>query len=125
MYKVWTDVPRNRLYMSMSGVISYEEAEECSRRVILATRDLKAGFDVINNLTYYKSWASISASAPLKTVVEHFKNAGVGRVIRVVGGSKAALIQATLGFNATYGIIYVPTVEEAERKLAVKETALA
>ncbi len=119
MFKVTANTELNRLYISISGHIEMGEAKNIVQAVGRESKLLKTGFDVINDLSNYK-FGNPSAGRLLQGAIKYLQARGVNRVIRVVGKSKIALIQFArfTQIFSNYKTIYVPTMEEAEKKLA-------
>ncbi len=118
VYTIYVSTEENRLYITLSGKIDVEEAELTVQKVVQEVNKLKSGFDVINNLTYYKS-GNPKAGIILQNTVKYLQSQNVNRVVRVIGGSKAGLVQFArfTQFFKNYKIIHVTTLEEAEKKL--------
>jgi len=50
MIKITTNAAKNRLYISMIGVVTLEEAQKSKLTIEASVAALKIGFDVINDL---------------------------------------------------------------------------
>lgn len=118
MVKVKADVPKNRLYISMVGVLTLEEAQQAKQAIDATISTLKSGFDVVNDLSKFIR-GDDAAGNILKEIIVMLIQKGVNRVVRVVGTSKTGPIQFannSLQLDQ-YKINYVPTLEEAETLL--------
>ncbi|HYM33869.1 MAG TPA: hypothetical protein VET48_00665, partial [Steroidobacteraceae bacterium] len=54
MFKVHADTARNRVYVTLAGFLSIEEAKRCGDETIAATQKLKPGYDVVTDITDFK-----------------------------------------------------------------------
>ena len=118
MHILKKDTNNNRLYVTISGVVSLEEAEEIKEKMIKETEGIEPGFDVVNNLSKYIQ-GDERAGIILQDIVNYFVAKGVNRIIRVVGTSKTGLVQFAKFTQEIDGlnIHYFPTLEEAEEFL--------
>lgn len=118
MHIIRNDIKNNRLYITLSGVISIEEAEEIKEKIIKETDSLKPGFDVINNISKLIQ-GDDRAGIILQNIVKYFSQKGVNRIIRVVGTSKTGLMQFAKFTQQMEGvnIHYFPTIEDANEFL--------
>ncbi|MBD3345658.1 MAG: hypothetical protein GF401_11410 [Chitinivibrionales bacterium] len=117
-YSVTADVNKNRLYIVLRYTITKDIAERVADMIVKESIKLKPHFGVITDMTGLK-FGHISAGFILKNAMEFLHSRNVGTVVRVVGGSKVGLIQfarLTQGFTG-YKPVYVPTMQEAEKKL--------
>ena len=114
MYDIIVDKEKNRLTVSISGTIGKIEGEKIAREMVAAINQLKRGFDVINDISRYET-ADKKSEDIFKSTIEFLKIRGVRNVVRVVGGSKAALVKfADISKGVTnYQIRYVPTMDAA------------
>lgn len=115
MVKIKTDIPKNRLYVSMTGILTLEDAMQAQKIIHSQISSLKPGFDVINDLSKFIR-GDDTAGKVLKEIIVMLVQNDVNRVVRVVGTSKTGLLQFannTLQLKQ-YNISYVPTLEEAE-----------
>ena len=119
MHKVKIDIQDNRLYLTLSGVISIPEAMKVRDEIYKGVESLKPGFDVINDLSKYIH-ADESGAVYLQDVTRFFIDKKVNRIVRVVGQSKTGLMQFAKYSQLveTINIKYLPTMEEAEAFLA-------
>ncbi len=118
MYDITVDKEKNRLVVILRGTIGKIESEKIAREMVTACNQLKRGFDVINDISSYEA-ADKKSEDVFKTVIEFLKIRGVKNVVRVVGGSKMALMKfADITKKvANYTVRYVPTMAEAEKVL--------
>jgi hypothetical protein len=119
MFKVLADRNTNRLYITLSGILSKDEAKTVSATIVREVGKLKPGFDVINDISQLikADWGGVKT---LREIMIFLRNREVRVVIRVVGSSKNSLLQfakATLGFLG-YKPRFVPTIKEAEDIIA-------
>jgi hypothetical protein len=124
MYDIAVNKEKNRLVVILRGTIGKIESEKIAREMVVACNQLKRGFDVINDISAYET-ADKKSEDVFKNMVEFLKIRGVKNVVRVVGGSKMALMKfADITKKvANYTVRYVPTMEEAEKVLESGEMA--
>lgn len=118
MIKFEADTEKNRLYITLSGKVDEKEAEDSMLFVVKEVHKLKPGFDVITDFSGLES-ADNNTRKALRGAMDYLSLHGVGRVVRIVGGAKAMLLKFadfTRGFKG-YKVMYVPTMEDAEKKL--------
>lgn len=121
MYTINVDKDKNRLIIVLQGTIGKIESEKIAREMVVAINQLKRGFDVINDISHYEA-ADKKSEDIFKSTIEFLKIRGVKNVVRVVGGSKAALVKfaAVSKSVSNYAIRYVPTMEAATQLLESK-----
>ena len=122
MQKIKSDIEKNRLYITITGTLSVEEAEKAKKLIFREIETLKPNFDVINDISKFIRGAD-EAGPVLKEIMAILINKNVNKVVRVVGTSKTGLLQfANYSIQAdSYKLNYVPTLEEAEKLLDQKE----
>jgi hypothetical protein len=122
MQKIKSDIEKNRLYITITGTLSVEEAEKAKKLIFREIETLKPNFDVINDISKFIRGAD-EAGPVLKEIMAILISKNVNRVVRVVGTSKTGLLQfANYSIQAdSYKLNYVPTLEEAEKLLDQKE----
>ncbi len=121
MYKIGVDKSKNRLYITIGGILSVEEAQKVKKSIEDSIPTLNKGFDVINDISKFIR-GDDAAGIILKEIIILLLKSGVNNVVRVVGTSKTGLIQFathTLPVDQ-YKISYVPSLEEAEKILSEK-----
>ncbi|KAF0152070.1 MAG: type IV pilus assembly PilZ [Ignavibacteria bacterium] len=122
MVKVKAPVSKNRLYITILGTLTLNDSIEAKMNIENSLHSLMPGFDVINDLSKFIR-ADDSAGTVLKEIIILLIQNGVNKIVRVVGASKAGLIQFannTLRLEQ-YQVFYVPTLEDAETYLNNKE----
>ncbi|MHB8904865.1 MAG: hypothetical protein ACYC6D_01925 [Melioribacteraceae bacterium] len=118
MIKAQKDIAKNRLYLSISGTVSYDEAEKAKDLIEKEIVLLKPDFDLINDISKFIH-GDDEAGSILKEIMTMLIEKKVNRIVRVVGTSKMGLIQFANNSLAmdSYKLKYVPTIEEAEKFL--------
>lgn len=118
MYKVKTDPEKNRLLLTLTGLVTLEEALAIKEVIAKEVPKLTAGFEVINDISNFRL-AQEQAGRILKEIINYCIVKKVGQVIRVVGASQSALIQFAnfTGNIESYNVRYVPTLRDAEAVL--------
>ncbi len=86
------DASKNRLYITLKGTVGQDEARHMADQVIENLKQLKTGFDVVNDISAFEP-ASQKAADELLRVHESLIDHGVNRIIRVVGKE----LKATVG----------------------------
>lgn len=111
---VKADTENNILFIKLIGVISKAHAEELKELIMRRVNKLQPGFDIINDMTNFRL-ANGEALAIAEEVMKHLMTLEIGKIVRVVGSSQNAVIQAAdvtkkiEGYQASY----VPTMKEA------------
>lgn len=118
MSNVRVDCEKNRLYITLKGVITLPIAKEVKALLEEQITDIPAGFDVITDLT--EAEVGYLCVLPIfKEMMGVLAGKEVGTVVRVVGKGSMILQQLT---NAAaqlghYQPQYVSTLDEAETLL--------
>jgi len=118
MIKAQKDIAKNRMYLTISGTVSYEEAVKAKILIENEISFLKPDFDLINDISKFIR-GDDEAGSVLKGIMTLLIQKKVNRIVRVVGTSKMGLIQFANNSLAmdSYKLKYVPTMEEAEKFL--------
>ena len=121
MHVIKKDIEKNRLIISLSGVILYPEVLKIKDRIYKAVESLKPGFDTINDLSNFIK-GDDDAATILGEVNKHLIEKKVRRIVRIVGPSRTGLMQFAKYSppDVNQFIKYVPTMEEAEKILGEK-----
>jgi hypothetical protein len=122
MYKVKSEPAKNRIVITLGGILTINESMACKNEIKKEAEKLTPGFDVINDFSNL-SLGQDSSGHYLTEIINFFNIQKVSRVVRVVGASEQAMIQfAQLTGNATeIKYKYVPTLREAEIFLEEKK----
>ncbi len=122
MYRIKKDIGKNRLYMSVSGIISIAEAKKIKEVLADEVKDLQPDFDLVNDISRFIHGQE-EAGKILQEIMNFLIANNVNRIVRVVGDSKEGLIQFANNSLAvdSYKLKYVPTLAEAEKFLDQKE----
>jgi hypothetical protein len=115
MHKVVTDIKKNRIYITLSGVLITAEVIKVREKIYEVAGTLQPGFDVINDLSKYIH-GDDEAAPILQDIIRHLNSKKVKRIVRVVGPSNTALLQFAKYTQPIDGVTikYLPTLEEAE-----------
>lgn len=126
MYKIKVNPHENRLYLFFSGYIDVDESKRVIRDLENRAKELKPGFDIINDLRYLKK-TSLPAALNVKHGVKLLRKYGSNRAVRVVGGSKFAifLFAKYSEFTTKGKVFYVPTMDKALEILNEKEVQMS
>ena len=122
MVKIKVDESKQRIYITISGVLSLLEARKAKESIERAIQALSPGFAVINDISKLIR-ADEEGGVVLKEIILLLMKSGVRKIIRVVGTSKTGLIQFANNSIPldNYELSYVPSLEEAERLLSESE----
>lgn len=115
MVQVKKNIEKNRLYITVSGTLSFEDARKAKELIEVEVKTLKPNFDLINDISKFIH-GDDNAGIVLKEIMVLLIQKKVNRIVRIVGTSKAGLIQFannSLPIDS-YKLSYVPTLEEAE-----------
>ncbi|MFA7228118.1 MAG: hypothetical protein WC061_03700 [Melioribacteraceae bacterium] len=118
MFKIKKDIVRNRLYVTLTGILSLDAAREAKKLIETEVAGLKPNFDLINDISKFIH-GDDEAGIILKEIMIILIQNKVNRVIRIVGTSRMGLLQFANNSLAveSYKLSYVPTLEEAEKIL--------
>jgi hypothetical protein len=117
-HEIHADVPRNRLYMRLTGFMTEADALQVAEATIAEMQKLRAGFAIVNDIRGLKPTTQ-AASDQLRRAQEAAVKHGFGRAIRVVGDQVITHMQWSRTLKAAHGrdAETAPTMEEAERML--------
>lgn len=122
MFKTKKDVAKNRLYITINGILSITEAKNARDMILKEIDGLKPNFDLVNDISQFIRGQEEAGDVLQEIMLLLIKNK-VNRVVRVIGSSKMGLIQfANYSLPIqSYKLKYLPTLEEAEKYLDEKE----
>jgi MFS superfamily sulfate permease-like transporter len=116
------DIENNILNVKIAGILTGETAKELNESIKHDISKLKPGYHIITDLTNFRI-ANDEAIVIIRELLESLSHNNVGRVIRVVGNSKNAIIQSagvTKGID-NYNVEYVPTIQDAYKTLNINQ----
>lgn len=117
MYEVRVRPGKNRLYFTMRGAVTEEEARAAAEELTRQLPQLRAGFDTITDINGLEP-LSPDALAQIKRGNDQLMRVKPGRVIRVVGRSALAAVQfEKLSKAHGHSAQLAFSLEEAERLL--------
>ncbi len=120
MYTVRANIAKNRLYVTLSGFMQYQEMKECTDKTIEESKKLKSGFDVITDISNFKAVGQ-DALEEVKRAQSYFKKSGVRHAIRITGNATFTNSQfSRVGKTVDYVPETVATLAEAEKILDSK-----
>jgi len=122
MYTIKADIEKNRLYITMAGFLSASEASDIKIDIMNGVSKLSPGFDIINDISNFRLGLDETVNI-LNETIEFLISKKVNRIIRIVGSSRAGLIQMAQHTKKTenYKTRFVPSLEEAEEILNKKD----
>jgi hypothetical protein len=117
MYKIKHDFTKNRLYLTLEGAFTLDDAQQCVKDVIAASTKLKRGYDVVNNISQLKV-VTQEIAKEIEKVQAHFVSSGARMGVRIVNTNVISGMQfkRTAG-NAGYKSVNVSSLQEAEELL--------
>ncbi len=124
---VSANIKKNRLYITLQGIISKKEAERIYTDIRFCVSDLEPGFAVITDLSYGRI-GHLSGITTFRKIMNFLLEKQVGLIVRITGQARAIYLQM-LKFSdiaQKYEPKYVSTREEAEAlldKVIDKESA--
>jgi len=114
MYKLRSDVSKNRLYVQLEGLFTLEEMKRCVDETIAESRKLKHGYTVVTDISQLRT-PSQDVATEIERVQAHFVASAVAHGARVVGESVITGMQfRRTSVQAGYPSINVRTLAEAE-----------
>ena len=115
---VSANIKKKRLYISLHGILTKEEAERLYTDIRFCVADLGPDFAVITDLTNGQI-GHLNAISTFRKITRFLQEQKVGKVVRIVGQSKVIYLQILKLTDKTQGYepIYVSTLEEAESLL--------
>jgi hypothetical protein len=117
VFEVRVRVGKNRLYFTMSGVVSQAEAKAAADQTIQEVSRLRPGFDTISSISGLEPLEP-GALAEIERINAFLVNLQRGRLIRVVGKSAQAAVQfERLSRGHGYSAQLAFSLKEAERIL--------
>jgi len=118
MYSVTANKTKNRLTIILNGFLSKEEAVDIQSVIIKEVSELSPGFDVINDISNFRLGLE-ETEIILKEIVEYLVEKKVNKIVRVVGSSRAGVLQFAQHTtrHSKYDPQFVPTMGEAEKFL--------
>jgi hypothetical protein len=121
MYTVKTDIEKNRLFITLAGFLPASEAADIKIDIMNEVSKLSPGFDIINDISNFRLGLDETVNI-LNDTIDFLISKKVNRIIRVVGSSRAGLIQMAQYTKKTedYKTSFVPSLEEAEEILNKK-----
>jgi hypothetical protein len=117
-HEIRADVPRNRLYMRLTGFMTEADARRVADTLIAEYEKLRPGFVIINDIRDLKP-TTPAASEQMRRAQEAAVKHGFSRAIRVIGDQVITHMQWSRTLKAAHGrdAETAATMEEAERLL--------
>jgi hypothetical protein len=115
---VTANIKKNRLYITLKGIIPKKEAERLYTDIRFCVSDLEPGFAVITDLTQCRI-GHLNAISIARKIMQFLLEKKVGKIIRIVGQGKVIYLQMLKLSDKMNGYEpkYVATLEEAEELL--------
>ncbi|HSQ41914.1 MAG TPA: hypothetical protein VLM37_06520 [Fibrobacteraceae bacterium] len=122
MFKVSSDIAKNRLLIVLSGSMDLEETEEVLMLIQMEIARLHPPFDVITDIRHLRQEKQPLSHHIVEGMDLLFQN-GAGRLVRVVGASREGLLvfAAQSRKRPDYACCYVSTIENAENALEARD----
>lgn len=115
MHDVHIDRRKNRLYLTLEGLMELDEVRVAAAEVLDNARKLRPGFGVVNDIATFRPADEEAARIIQETQVAVAKM-GMGPVVRVASGVAGLQFRRT-GRAAGYKARMADSVEEAEAML--------
>lgn len=114
-YEVRVDGAKNRLFMTLEGMLDEEMAGEVVEELAEAVERLEPGFDVVNDISSFKPMSQ-DATDSIERGKRVVAGAGVSAVARVVGDSVIGKMQfdRVEPGDVTYHVTTAESVAQAE-----------
>lgn len=124
MYKIKSDPEKNRIIITLGGILTIRESRACQNEIEKEVENLKPGFDVINDFSTL-NFGQDSSGHYLTEIIAFLTSRKVNRIVRVVGSSESTMIQFAQLTSHIKNIKfkYVPTLRDAEAFLEKKSTS--
>jgi hypothetical protein len=116
MYQITTDSAKNRVIIKLEGMMGAEEMAAAGEKLMAAIAKLKPGFDCINDISGAKT-ASEEAASRLGKIQAAVAQAGVRRVVRVVGSRLVAMQFVRTAAGLPYKVSEAESIEAAHALL--------
>lgn len=118
MYKIRVETEKNRIVLTLAGILTFNEAVACKEKIEKELVKLTPGFDVIDDISNFHLGQD-SAVPAFKEIIKYLSNHNVNKIVQVVGSSETGLIQfAKLTEDLkTDNFKYVPSFKDAESLL--------
>lgn len=120
MHTVRADQQKNRLYITIAGMLDLKQAADAAGQCIAAAKTLRPGFDIVNDISQMKPGGD-EVTAVIAKAQGEIGKLGPKRVIRVVGKAAVAAMQmnrTAKEAHVAYNANIVATVGDAEALLA-------
>lgn len=116
--KVSANIKKQRLHITLQGVISSKEAERIYTDIRFCVSDLEPGFTVITDLSQGRI-GHLSAISTYRKIMNFLQEKQAGQIIRITGQARIIYLQMLKLSDKVqnYEPIYVSTHEEAETLL--------
>jgi hypothetical protein len=116
-YTLKTDTQKNRLYLTLSGLMNDDETKKAADACIEAMKKLRPGFKVVNDISQFRPLTK-EGVGHVKRVGELAVKLGMTATVRVMGISPTALHQfQRVSKEAGYTAYTAQSLEEAEAML--------
>lgn len=120
MYEVRASPGKNRLYFTMAGVVSADDARAAAERVEEEMKRLRPGFDTVSNIAGLEPLPP-EALEQIRRINRYLVGFQRGRILRVVGRSAKTAVQfERLSKAHGYSAQLAFSLQEAERLLDAK-----
>ncbi len=124
---ITANIKKQRLYITLQGIISKKEAEKIYTDIRFCVSDLDPGFSVITDISDCRI-GHLSAITTARKIMNFLVEKKVGQIVRVTGQARVIYLQMLKlsDKSQSYEPQYVSTREEAEAlldKLATDTTS--
>lgn len=112
-YEITVDGERNRLYLTLAGLLDEGTAEAHVEDLLAAADGLEPGFDMVNDISEFTPMTD-AATATIERGKHGLAERGVSAVVRVTGESVVGKMQFSRVGEEAYHVATAETVAEAE-----------
>lgn len=116
-YEVEVDGVRNRLFLTLDGMLDGETAGEAMDVMLERAENLDSGFDMVNDISSYKPMSQ-DATDELERGKQGLSALGMSAVVRVTGDSVVGKMQfERVVSDTSFHVATAETPEQAEEFL--------
>ena len=120
--QVYADIPKNRLYIVLKGMVTRKETEGLYTDIRFIVSDLTPGFNVITDMTEGRI-GHLSGVPVFKKIADYLLASEVGTIVRVTGEQTvmSKQLRKLTELIQGYTPVYVTSMDEVESVLKKME----
>jgi hypothetical protein len=112
MYNAQADLAKNRLVITLVGLLSDEETRLAVDAVLAEAKRLRPPFDLINDMSNLRPISQVGL-AEIRRAMTSLAEMGLRQVVRVTGVSSVVQLQFKRETQGAYPVELVPSLAEA------------